>query len=153
MKPLRACEVLQNMEQYANKTVLVLGRFSFRENGRFLGEKACTQELKRGDFTWPSVMRVLFDSDAGPKAPEPLAIDAPAVYQLLSVLKQTTSLTRFRFGTSSYDRWALIYGKLQPTPEFSKSVRPDTRAAKEFEPAPAQIVCRSNAMVIFLADQ
>ena len=39
--PLTVCEVLHDLASNEGKTVAVLGRYSFRENGRWMGAQVC----------------------------------------------------------------------------------------------------------------
>ena len=39
---VRVCDILRDLPSYQGTAVAVIGRFSFREGGRFLTEKACS---------------------------------------------------------------------------------------------------------------
>ena len=122
LQPQRVCEVLHDLLANEGKVLAVVGKFSFREAGRSLSEEKC-------------VLRIVFDSKSGPKAPTRLEIDAATVYKKLKLIKQHSSLGKPRFGSSDYDRWAVVYGRV------------------ETQKAPARIVCPGEAVVVFLADQ
>ena len=83
LKPVRVCEVLADLSARDGKVVAVLGRFSFRENGRFLGEDACDPTPAAG----PSVLRVVFDPKSAPPLPARLELDAADVYQPLKLIR------------------------------------------------------------------
>jgi hypothetical protein len=123
-----------------------VGRFSYRETGRFLSEKACAETKSGG-----SAIQVLFDSKSAPKPPSDLYFDRNLVYKNLGLIRQQTSLASFRFGSQDYDRWAIVYGRI----EVHKGATPPSKpkaAAGEFEPVPANLVCSSDTMVVFLRD-
>jgi hypothetical protein len=132
--PVTVCEVLAHPDAYAGKPVVVVGRYSFREYGRFLSEKAC-------------VLRVVIDSKNGPVPPASFAVDVEATNRKLAVVRKTTSLANFRFGSDDYDRWAIVYGRLETAPP------PDKHTDREFDDASAQVLCHSQTLLIFLHDQ
>ena len=49
LQPVTVCEVLQDLAAYDGKVVAVIGRFSFRQNGRWLGELKCAHKLVAGE--------------------------------------------------------------------------------------------------------
>src|SRR3954463_4672929 len=65
------CEVLADLPAREGKEVAVLGRFSFRRDGRWIGEQSC------GDTSAPAPMLWLTeDSDSGPKPPANFEFDS-----------------------------------------------------------------------------
>ncbi len=149
--PLRVCEILEDLHAHEGQTVLVLGRFSFREQGRFLSEQACEAKVATAGVSAaispPKTLRIVIDPKSGPKPPERLAVDSVVLDRKLSVVKQATTLATFRFASTDYDRWAVVYGRVEAEPSQDKPRK------GEFEPAPARVVCRGEALVIFLADR
>jgi hypothetical protein len=115
--PLTVCEVLHDLASNEGKTVAVVGRYSYRENGRWMGEQACDAGSAAPPLLW-----LMEDSNDGP-------------------IQQRTSLGKFRFGTPDYDRWAVIYGRVE------------TRKAEAAKQAPANLVFRGSGVVVFLALQ
>src|ERR1035437_3943269 len=138
--PLTVCEVLHDLPSYEGKGVAVVGRYSFRENGRWMGEQACDAGSPGPGGTppplWPPE-----GSGGGPKPPGDFELDAVTLNRKLALIEQHTSLGKFRFGTPDYDRWAVIYGRVE-------SRKPE--AAKQ---APANLVFRGSGVVVFLALQ
>jgi len=143
LKPVRVCEVLADLSARDGKVVAVLGRFSFRENGRFLSEDGCERTLAAGDSAWPNALRVVFDPKSGPALPPRLELDAADVYQPLKLVRQRTALGKFRFGSVDYDRWAVVFGRI----EVGGAVKTGPKPA-----APAQIVCGGESAVLVIAD-
>jgi len=144
---VRVCDILRDLPSYRGTAVAVIGRFSFREGGRFLTEKACSTK-DDGQPDRPTVV-VLYDSKSAPKPPHDLYFDRRLVDKQLELIRRQTSLASFRFGSQDYDRWAVVYGRIEMNKEStlrSKSL------GGEFEPAPARIICSSSTMVVFLAD-
>ena len=66
IEPLRVCDVLENLSAHDGKVVAIQGRYSFRENGRFLGEDTCGRALTANDVVWPNALRVVFDPKTAP---------------------------------------------------------------------------------------
>ena len=153
VEPVRVCEVLQDLTAYTGKVVAVVGRYSFRQTGRFLSEESCDRKLVTHNFTWPDVMRVTFDEKDGPKPPEHMEIDTRTVYRKLRQIEQHTALAKIRFGSPEYDRWAVVYGRVEPSSEFASSASPEKTDTAGFEPAPVRLVCRSDVVVMFFEAQ
>ena len=131
VQPVRACDVLASPAQYEGKVVAVVGRFSFRSTGRSLSEEACEGAPRAS-------MRVAFDKANGPKTPGHLEIDSTLVTKLIKAIQQRTSLAKFKFGTPDFDRWAVVYGRIEP------GKRPED---------PPQLLCAGDSVVMFLVDR
>jgi len=138
--PLTVCEVLRDLASNDGKTVAVLGRYSFRENGRWMGEQACGAGAPVPGGA-PSLLWLMEDSNDGPKPPGDFELDAVAINRKLALIQQRTSLGKFRFGTPDYDRWAVVYGRVE------------TRKAEAARQSPANLVFRGSGVVVFLAPQ
>ena len=132
--PLSVCEVLHDLPSYEGKSVAVVGRYSFRESGRWMGEQACDAGSPA-----PPVLWLMEDSKDGPKPPDHYELDALMLRRKLADIQQHTSLGKFRFGTPDYDRWAVVYGRVE------------TRKAEAARQAPANLVFRGSGVVVFLA--
>jgi hypothetical protein len=147
VRPLTVCEVLKNLDNYEGKPISVVGRFSFRENGRFLSEEVCGEKPAAGENPRPAVFRLHDDGKSGPEVPRILEVDRRVVTQKLDEIRRTTSLRRFRFGSPDYDRWALIYGQVER--------RPAGRAGKnaDQEQLPAQLLIRGDGAIVFLMEE
>jgi hypothetical protein len=129
--PLTVCEVLRDLPAHQGKNVAVLGRYSFRTNGRWMGEQAC-------DPASVEAPQLLLQEDPeGPKPPDQFELDGVAVTKKLTEVQRRTSLGKFRFGTPDYDRWAVIWGRVAP------GAPGDKRAA-------ANLVFRGNGVIVFL---
>jgi hypothetical protein len=135
LQPVTVCEVLAHPDVYAGKPVVVVGRFSFREYGRFLSEKGC-------------VLRVAIDGQNGPVPPAAFAVDNEAAARKLAAVRKSTNLVAFRFGSSDYDRWAMVYGRVE-----SAAPPPEKHGAREFDDASSQMLCRSQTLLIYLHEQ
>jgi len=138
--PLGVCEILHDLPSYEGKTVAVVGRYSFRENGRWMGEQVCDAGSPGPGGTSP-LLWLVEDLNDGPKPPGDFELDAVALHRKLALIQQHTSLGKFRFGSPDYDRWAVIYGRVE------------TRKAEAARQAPANLVFRGSGVVVFLAFQ
>jgi len=135
LEPLTVCEVLKNVSAHDGKVVAVLGRFSFRRDGRTLNEETCGASSEPGGPAPPNSIRLTDDTKTGPKPPEVFALDAGAVDRKLKTIQEHTKLHAFRFGTADYDRWAVVYGRI----ESDKAKLPGAR-----------LVYRGDGVVLFL---
>ena len=138
LQPVTVCEALAHPETYSGKAVLLLGRFSFRDYGRFLSEKGC-------------VLHLMFDSKNGPVPPAAFSVDTGATDRKLDAVRKSTNLATFRFGSSDYDRWALVYGRIggriEPVPV------PEKHGNREFDGASGEVLCHGQTLLIFLHEQ
>lgn len=105
--PVTVCEVLRDLAAHEGKEVAVLGRYSFRTSETWVGEQACEPAI-----TIPPKLPLVEDKDA-PKLPDTYILDAVALHKKLVDMQHRTSLGKFRFGTPDYDRWAVIYGRVE----------------------------------------
>ncbi|MBI4877555.1 MAG: hypothetical protein HY822_23235 [Acidobacteria bacterium] len=137
LQPVRVCEVLADLAAHEGKVTAIVGRFSFREDGRFLSEEACGR---------PNALRIVFDPKAAPPLPQGLEFDAAAVYRNLKLIRRGTALGKFRFGSVEYDRWAVIYGRVEA------GAKTTVTRKTSFEPSPAQVLCRGESAILFLPD-
>ena len=78
------------------------------------------------------------DASNGPRPPEHFEIDAVALQRKFTEMMRHTSLGKFRFATPDYDRWAVIWGKVE------------ARKGEAAKKAPADLVFRGSGVVFFL---
>jgi hypothetical protein len=130
--PLTVCEVVADLPANDGKIVAVIGRYSFRATGRWMGEKTCPSP----DPT-PELWMVEDPKDA-PKPPEHLNLDSAALKSKFALVQRRSALMNFRFGTSDYDRWAVVYGRVERrTPDATRK-------------APANLVFRGSSVIIVI---
>ena len=67
-----------------------------------------------------------------------VTLDSAAVAKLIKAIQQRTALAKFRFGTPDFDRWAVVYGLVEP--------------GKRPEDGP-QLLCAGDSVVMFLVDR
>ncbi len=146
MAPVTVCQVLTAPGRYVGKPVLVLGRFSFRASGRFLSQSKCPAPVKGGT----GVLRIVIDKQDGPAPPDAMSIDARAVDAERAAMEKSTALASFPFGSTDYDRWAIVYARFEPEPKDEK--RAPAQVGDEFPDVQARLLCRGEALVIFLRD-
>jgi len=154
LQPVSVCEVLKDLAAYDGKVVAVVGRFSFRQSGRWLGEQKCDRKLVTGDQEWPNAFWVSYDPVSAPKPPAVLAVDAVLLAQKLREVKLATSLTKFHFGSTDYDSWAVIYGRVETRKDLVAVTAGGTRknGFGYGESSPARLVCHGEAEVVFLTE-
>jgi hypothetical protein len=154
LQPVTVCEVLQDLSAYDGKVVAVVGRFSSRQAGRWLGEQKCGHKLVAGGQEWPSALWVAYDPSTAPEPPTVLAVDAPLLAQKLRAVKLGTSLTKLPFGSPDYDNWAVVYGRVETRKDLVTVTEGGTRknGFGYGESSPARLVCHGDAVVIFLND-
>ena len=135
LAPLTVCEVLKDIPTQDGKVVAVLGRFSFRRDGRTLNEESCGTNPEAGAPPPANSIRLTDDTKTGPKPPDVFALDATALNRKLKAVQEHTKLRNFRFGTADYDRWAVVYGRI----ESDKAKTPAAR-----------LVYRGDGVILFL---
>lgn len=143
--PVRVSEALQQLEKLSGKTVALIGRFSFRETGRYLSERPC----ESGQEGHEGVIRVTFDSSPRSASITRVEFDGGAVRKELATVKRCNPLKKIRYGSPEYERWALVYGRLEPPAKSQESApAPD----KEFPQIAANVICGGEAALMFLVD-
>ncbi len=134
LAPVGVCEVLRNLAAWENKSATIVGRYSFRPTGRWVSEQACDPGVADPPQLW-----IVEDDKDGPRPPERFEIDAAAVRLKLTAIERHTSLAKFPFGSSpGYDRWAVVYGRIE------------ARKGEDAKKAPANLVIRGSAVIVFL---
>jgi hypothetical protein len=133
--PITVCEILADPSAHDGKDVAVIGRYSFRKDGRWMGEESC------GSSVATPVLWLTEDSAAGPKPPADFELDASVLNRKFAEIVKHTALGKFRFGTQDYDRWAVVYGRVV--------LRKGSESAK----APAGLIFRGSGVVIFLTTE
>ena len=130
--PHTVCEILHDLSMFESGPVAALGRYSFRDDGRSLNEQTCA------GIAGPPALRLTEDPKDGPKAPGNFELDGVALNQKFAQVRKGTTLGKFRFGSTDYDRWAVVYGMVQP---------PSGAAAGK---AAAELRFRGDGVVLFL---
>ncbi len=128
-----ACEVLSNPTAYDGAPVSLLGRISRRDNGRWIGQDGCGSQPDGA-----ADLAIRFDRQAGPLPPEGFAINAILAKSKFRQIAEHTVLRDFRFGSGDYDRWAIVFGRV----ELDKSVTSQHPSAIR-----AAVVCRGEALI------
>jgi hypothetical protein len=131
--PVTVCEVLGDLPMYDGKAVAALGRYSFREKGRWLSEESCGEGSAANSTLW-----LVEDAKDGPRPPDDFEMDGSVLGRKLAEIRKRTALGKFRFGTSDYDRWAVVYGRVE------------TRKGDAAKAAPADLAFRGDGVVVFL---
>ena len=134
--PVTVCEILSDLAAHDGKDVAVLGRYSFRRDGRWIGEQACEPATAA-----PPVLLLAEDEFTGPKPPANFEFDAAMLNKKFAALTRHTSLGKFRFGNPEYDRWAVVYGRVV------------SRKGEAARKAPADLVFRGDGVVVFLTTE
>jgi hypothetical protein len=134
--PLTACEVLRDLPAQGGKDIAVLGRYSFRTSGRWIGEESCSPAIEGAPSLW-----LVEDLKDGPRPPGNFEIDAAELRRKFARMRQHTQLGKFRFGTPDYDRWAVIYGRVEK------------RSGEDGKRYPAGLVFRGSGVVVFITPE
>jgi hypothetical protein len=134
--PVTVCEVLADLPAHEGKDVAVLGRYSFRRDGRWIGEQSCEPAT-----AVPPVLWLTEDAIDGPKPPANLEFDVAVLNKKFAGLTRHTSLGKFRFGNPEYDRWAVVWGRVV------------SRKGDPAKKAPADLVFRGDGVIVFLTTE
>ena len=113
--PLTVCEVLRDLPAQTGKTLAVLGRYSWREKGSWVSQDTCDAAGAAPHAPPPEIWMV--EDHSAPHLPDDYELDAAAVKRKLAEIQRHTTLAKFRFGTPDYDRWAVIWGRVEPRKE------------------------------------
>jgi hypothetical protein len=146
--PVTVCEIVTDLAAHEGKEMAVLGRYSFRRDGRWMGEDSCDPAGTVSPTLW-----LTEDSNTAPKPPGNFELDVPSLNRKFADLLRHATLGKFRFGTPEYDRWAVVYGRVVSRKE-DPARKPDL--ARKEEPArkaPADLLFRGNGVVIFLTTE
>ena len=131
--PLTVCEILQALPSYEGKPEAVLGRYSFRQDGTWLDQQTC-----EAPPAGPYALLLTEDPNDGPRPPDTFQLDGAAINRKLAEIRKHTTLGKFRFGSTDYDRWAVVFGRVEN--------RKDAAAKK----AAAGLVFRGDGVVVFI---
>jgi len=131
--PLSVCEVLHELTALDGKTVVVVGRYSFRENGRWMGEQACEAAPSTPPLIW-----LTEDAKSAPKPPGDFELDAAILHRKFVDIQRRTSLAKLKFGNPEYDRWAMVYGRIE------------ARKGEAQKQAAASLVFRGTGVLVFM---
>jgi hypothetical protein len=143
--PVRVCEILRDPAAWRGKDVAIIGRYSYRENGRYMSEEACESHPASGGTAWANSVRLTIDAKNAPKLPDNFDVDFTAAGRELRETRKATMLGKFRFGSLEYDRWAIVYGRVEPADGAAPA-----KAAKGLEPAPVLLVYRGDGMIFYV---
>jgi hypothetical protein len=134
--PVTVCEIAADLAAHEGKDVAVLGRYSYRRDGRWIAEDACEPAAKVQPMLW-----LTEDSTAAPKPPGDFELDVATLNKKFANLVHHSSLGKFRFGNPEYDRWAVVYGRVV------------ARKGDAARKAPAELLFRGNGVIIFLTTE
>lgn len=134
LAPVGVCEVLRDLASWDNRNAAIVGRYSFRPNGRWVSEQVCDPGAVEPPQLW-----IVEDGVDGPRPPDRFEYDTAAIRLKLAAIGRRTELGKFRFGSPGYDRWAVVYGRIQ--------VRKGVDARK----APANLVIRGTGVILILS--
>jgi hypothetical protein len=137
LQPVTVCDVLENLQAYDGKVAAVVGRFSFRQTGRWLAQQKCDHQPATAGQQAPHALWLVYNPEEAPKPPAVLGVNAAALAQKLREVQRTTTLTQIPFGSPDYDHWAVVYGRVETRKNGSSL-------------SPAQLVCHGEAVVVFL---
>lgn len=133
LTPVGVCEILRDLASWENKDAAVVGRYSYRPAGRWVSEQVCEPATADPPQLW-----IVEDDKDAPRPPERFEFDAAVMRRKLAEIARHTALETFRFGTPAYDRWAVIYGRIQ------------ARKGDDTRKAPANLVIRGASVILFL---
>jgi hypothetical protein len=132
--PLTVCEVLHDLPALDGKTVVVVGRYSFRQNGRWMGEQACEAAPATAPVIW-----LTEDVKGAPKPPGDFELDAIILHRKFADIQRHTALAKIKFGNPDYDRWAMVYGRIE------------ARKGEALKQAAANLIFRGSGVLVFLS--
>ena len=133
--PISVCDLMRELPAHDGQTVALVGRYSYRSNARWVAQQGCP--VPSGDAAPPALWVVENPAEA-PKSPDVFEFVATELDKKLAEVQAHTALGKFRFGVSDFDRWAVIYGKVE------------LRKGDDARQYAANLIIRSKEMIIFL---
>ena len=146
--PVTVCEVIADLPAHEGKEVAVLGRYSFRRDGRWISQDSCDPARSTPPMLW-----LTEDSTSAPKPPGNFELEVTSLNKKFADLLRHTSLGKFRFGNPEYDRWAVVYGRIVVRKDDGGRKDGDVRKEDDARKAPADLLFRGNGVVIFLTTE
>ena len=143
LKPVTVCEVIQNLKEYDEKAVAVVGRFSYRSDGRWISQDGCAPTSGADQVPQTALIWLSLEAQSAPRLAGGYQLDGTTTSEKLQLMKKRTTLKQFRFGTPDYDRWAVVYGQIKLLDKSASAARKD---------APAQLIYAGDGYVMFLRD-
>ena len=140
VKVLNVCEVLADINRYANSAVVVVGRMersvSLIDQYQFLSEDQCEHPVITHGHVWSNKIQVWTRSEKGmPKPPRAkLQLEQAALAAKLFAVRQTTKLGTheepyfkkdgnsivYAGQTVRPNEWAVVYGRIVRMPELNE---------------------------------
>lgn len=109
VEPITVCEAVKNLQKLAGKPFGIVGRLSFRSEGKWLSQDDCKGAPGNGEAR----ITLLYDTAEAPRVKTGWEVRGSAMSEKLTLLRKATKLALFPFGTPDYDRWAVVYGSLR----------------------------------------
>jgi hypothetical protein len=110
---LTVCEVLNNLEHYEGRTVIVVGRSTGTFEGSWLDED-CGMKVVRAEHEFRATISIAYstgDFAPPPELPEGFRWDKNILQQKLSLVKRTTKIRTHKHEDS--DVWLAVFGRLE----------------------------------------
>src|SRR5689334_12586827 len=83
LEPVTVCEVLKDPKLYDGRVVALLGRYSYRTEGRWIGEDACKTPENSTSTPSPEIIWLSYAPDSAPRMVSGYTVDGAAVAQKL----------------------------------------------------------------------
>jgi hypothetical protein len=105
------------MQRFDGKTVIVVGRSAFTDEGSWLSEE-CEQQIVAGGREFRPLISTSYSVSRvapPPQKPKGFAWDERVLQQKLEQLKRTTSLRVYK-ELNYTDQWRAVFGRLETQP-------------------------------------
>jgi hypothetical protein len=112
---LTVCEVLSDLDRYEGKSIIIVGRSSWTDEGSWLTEDCGLRVVRGGrEFSNPSISTAYAIKEFAPppEMPKGSAWDKRLLQQKVAQLKRTTKLHKYRPGKYN-EHWAAVFGRLE----------------------------------------
>lgn len=110
VEALTVCEAIKNLQDVEGKPLAIVGRLSVRSEGRWISEENCSGSESEGK---PVLIPLAYDAKEAPRVKTGWEVSGSTMRDKLALVRRWTKLASFPFGTSDYDRWAVVYGRLR----------------------------------------
>jgi len=152
LEPVTVCEVLRDPKLYDGRVIALLGRYSYRAEGRWMGEDRCTALEGTQSNPSPEIIRLSYAPEFAPRMASGYTVDGAAVADKIQLVKKSTNLRKFRFGSSEYDRWAVVYGRIKVEEKGASTAEKKDAKPQPHSSAAAELLYAGDGYVMFLRD-
>lgn len=147
---ISVCEALSDRARFNGKSIVVVGRFGYTDEGTWLSEE-CDRKIVTGGYTWANIISTTYarsDVFPPPGIPKTFRWDDKLLAGKLREVKKTTKLRILKQYNYS-DKWMAIFGRFETRVPLQVGIDGRGKLRGDgfghLSGAPAQLVSGENA--------